>query len=80
MEKPDSAWNFLKRKNKAQSEGGIGYGSFRWGIGTHGLTGAGGTGDEHMRKLADIPHDAAAADVLALVRVDMEKASEEQEA
>ena len=35
------------------------------GIGTHGLTGAGGTGDEHMRKLADIPHDAAAADVLA---------------
>jgi hypothetical protein len=29
MEKPDSAWNFLKRKNKAQSEGGIGYGSFR---------------------------------------------------
>ena len=33
-------------------------------IGTHGLTGTGGTGDQHMGQPGDIAHDGAAADVL----------------
>ena len=34
-------------------------------VGAHGLTGAGGTGDQHMGQLGNIPHDGVAADVLA---------------
>ena len=35
------------------------------GVGTHRLTGAGGAGDEQMRQLCNVAHDALAADVLA---------------
>ncbi len=35
------------------------------GVGAHGFTGAGGTGDEHMGQLGDIADDVLAADVLA---------------
>ena len=35
------------------------------GVGTHRFTGAGGTGDEQMGQLADIPHNGLSADILA---------------
>ena len=35
------------------------------GVGAHGLTGAGGTGDEHVGQLGDVPHDVLVPDVPA---------------
>ena len=35
------------------------------GVGTHGLTGAGGAGDKHMGELCDVADNAVAADILA---------------